>query len=50
LRRGRLRAAFSGKVENDAAAIALHPMYYNFIRVQQTLRVALAMNEADALR
>jgi hypothetical protein len=43
LRRSRLRTAFSGKVENAAAAIALHTMYCNFVRVQQTLRVTPAM-------
>jgi hypothetical protein len=30
--------AFSKKVENHAAAIALHTMYYNFVRIHQTLR------------
>jgi hypothetical protein len=43
LRRGRLRIAFSRKVENDAAAIALHTMYYDFVRVHETLRVTPAM-------
>jgi hypothetical protein len=31
--------AFSKKVENHAAAVALHYMYYNFCPVHQTLRV-----------
>ena len=40
---GRLRWAFSKKVENHAAAVALYFMYYNFGRVHQTLRVTPAM-------
>ena len=39
----RLTNAFSRKVENHAAAIALHFMYYNFVRIHQTLRVTPAM-------
>jgi len=39
----RLTNAFSKKVENHAAAVALHFMYYNFGRVHQTLRVTPAM-------
>jgi hypothetical protein len=39
----RLRNAFSKKVENHAAAVALWFMYYNFCRVHQTLRVTPAM-------
>jgi IS1 family transposase len=31
------------KVENHAAAIALHTMYYNFVRIHQTLKVTPAM-------
>lgn len=38
-----LRNAFSKKVENHAAAIAVYFMYYNFGRVHQTLRVTPAM-------
>jgi hypothetical protein len=38
-----LTNAFSKKVENLAAAAALHFMYYNFARVHQTLRVTPAM-------
>ena len=34
--------AFSNKVENHAAAIALYFMYYNFGRIHQTLRVTPA--------
>jgi len=39
----RLTNAFSKKVENLAAAVALHFMHYNFGRVHQTLRAAPAM-------
>jgi IS1 family transposase len=39
----RLTNAFSKKVENHAAAVALWFMYYNFCRVRQTLRVTPAM-------
>jgi hypothetical protein len=39
----RLMNAFSKKVENHEAAIALHYMYYNFARIHQTLRVTPAM-------
>ena len=38
-----LTNAFSKKVENHEAAIALHYMYYNFGRIHQTLRVTPAM-------
>ena len=41
--RGALTNAFSKKVENHAAAVALYFMYYNFGRVHQTLRVTPAM-------
>lgn len=39
----RLTNAFSKKVENHAASVALWFMYYNFCRVHQTLRVTPAM-------
>lgn len=39
----RLTNAFSKKVENLEAAVALHFMYYNFARVHKTLRVTPAM-------
>src|ERR1017187_5483950 len=39
----RLTNAFSKKLENHMAAIALHLMYYNFARVHQSLRVTPAM-------
>ena len=39
----RLTNAFSKKIENHAAAVALYFMYYNFGRVHQTLRVTAAM-------
>jgi hypothetical protein len=39
----RLTNAFSKKVANHAAGVALHYMYYNFCRIHQTLRVTPAM-------
>jgi IS1 family transposase len=39
----RLTNAFSKKIENHEAAIALHYMHYNFARVHQTLRCTPAM-------
>jgi hypothetical protein len=39
----RLTNAFSKKVENHAYAVALHMMYYNFVRLHRTLRVTPAM-------
>jgi IS1 family transposase len=39
----RLTNAFSRKIENHAAAVALHYMHYNFCRIHQTLRVTPAM-------
>ena len=35
--------AFSKKVENHAAMVAIHFLYYNFGRIHKTLRVAPAM-------
>ncbi len=39
----RLTNAFSKKIENHAAAVAIWFMYYNFCRLHQTLRVTPAM-------
>lgn len=39
----RLTNAFSKKVENHMHAVALHFMYYNFVKVHQTLKVTPAM-------
>jgi len=39
----RLTNAFSKKIENHTAAVALHSMFYNFVRVHQTLKVTPAM-------
>jgi IS1 family transposase len=47
----RLTNAFSKKVENHAYAVALHMIYYNFVRIHKTLRVtpAMAAGVADRL-
>ena len=47
----RLTNAFSKKVENHAHAVALHMMYYNFVRIHKTLRItpAMAAGVADRL-
>jgi IS1 family transposase len=39
----RLTNAFSKKIQNHIAAISLHFMYYNFVRIHQSLRVTPAM-------
>jgi hypothetical protein len=39
----RLTNAFSKKLENHIASISLHFMFYNFVRIHQTLRVTPAM-------
>lgn len=39
----RLTSAFSKKVENHAYAVALHFMYYNFVRLHMKLRMSPAM-------
>ncbi len=44
----RLTNAFSKKLENHAAMVALYFMYYNFARVHQTLRVTPAMEAGIA--
>ena len=39
----RLTNAFSKKIEMHAHAVALHFMYYNYVKIHQTLRVTPAM-------
>jgi IS1 family transposase len=39
----RLTNGFSKKIENHAYAVALHQMFYNFVRIHQTLKVTPAM-------
>jgi hypothetical protein len=39
----RLTNGFSKKLENHAHQVALHMMYYNFVRQHQKLRVTPAM-------
>ena len=39
----RLTNAFSKKIENHACAVAPRSMYYNFVRLHQTLKVSRAM-------
>ena len=39
----RLTNAFSKKIVNHAAAVALHMMHYNFVRIHQTLRITTVM-------
>jgi len=44
----RLTNAFSKKLENLKAAVALHFAHYNFVRIHRTLKVTPAM-EAGVL-
>lgn len=46
----RLTNAFSKKVENLQAAVALHFMHYNYARIHKTLRVTPAMEAGIADR
>ncbi len=39
----RLTNAFSKKIENHVAMVALHVFHYNYIRIHQTLRISPAM-------
>jgi hypothetical protein len=39
----RLTNGFSKKVDNHAHAVALHMMYYNFVRIHKSLRMTPAM-------
>jgi hypothetical protein len=40
--------AFSKKIENHEASVALHYKHYNFARIHQTLRVSPAMEAGIA--
>ena len=44
----RLTNAFSKKIDNHGHAVALHFMYYNFVRIHKTLRVTPAMQAGIA--
>src|SRR5437868_4008912 len=44
----RLTNGFSKKIENHKHSVALHFMYFNFVRVHQTLRVTPAMEAGIA--
>lgn len=44
----RLTNGFSKKLENHGHAVALHFMYYNFVRIHKTLRVTPAMEAGIA--
>jgi IS1 family transposase len=39
----RLTNAFSKKIENHAAMVAIHAVHYNFARIRETLRITPAM-------
>jgi len=39
----RLTNGFSKKIQNHEAAVALHYLHYNFLRIHQTLRITPAM-------
>jgi hypothetical protein len=40
----RLTNGFSKKLENHAAMVAIHSVYYNFARIHKTLRITPAMS------
>jgi IS1 family transposase len=46
----RLTNAFSKKIENHIASIAIHYMHYNFVRVHQTLKTTPAIAAGVATR
>lgn len=46
----RLTNAFSKKLENHVASLAIHYMHYNFVRIHQSLRVTPAMAAGVANR
>jgi hypothetical protein len=42
-RMARLTNAFSKKLENPSHLMALHFLYYNFVRIHKTLKTSLIM-------
>ena len=47
-RLSRLTNAFSKKLENFKAAVALHYAYYNFVKIHKTIRCTPAMEAGVA--
>ena len=39
----RLTSGFSKKIQNHAAMVAIHAVYYNFARIHKTLRITPSM-------
>src|ERR1700687_6348047 len=46
----RLTNAFSKKIDNHWHALALHFLYYNFVRIHQTLKMSPAMAAGSTKR
>jgi hypothetical protein len=44
-RLNRLTNGFSKKIENHAAMVAIHAVYYNFAGIQKTLRIAAGLSD-----
>jgi hypothetical protein len=45
----RLTNAFSKKIENHTAAVALHMMYYNFVRIHVVLRISKTLSRSQSI-